>query len=509
MTGDLSASEGLRVLEFFDSIEQYLPVTEWSVDGIPAWPVLRNLLAFRLYTSEFNSDNQIAKYTGAGRVRQVLRSVARSVAIKLGDSARNASIPMGGVDVLFLSISSTRFFKVDGEWYNPYVDSFAKHLQDHGLTALDLETTQDGEYRYPRFGPSILIQNKLFRVAASARAFRRLGEEKLPGFDEFAARYRDCFNADPCYLRGYLRARMRQTLGFREYFRSVLERARPGAVLVTGYGSTETMALIAACWERRIPSYDIQHGVQGEHHFSYRTWKLPKEGYTLLPSHFWCWDDNAAASINRWASASGGRHVAFKGGNPCLEIFTKDGASLSERLAEKHPSSPPRRNILYTLQAAYALPPFVLDTIRRSPPEWTWWLRVHPQYWETREPIRRSLEGQGIRNFIIDDASDNPLASVLSLMDVHATEFSSSVLEAAEIGVPSVVLSERGKGLFGPQVASGIARVALTAEGFLSALDAQFRYRDEHAGTASGHARLFEKTCRDLAERVRADRRMV
>lgn len=499
------------ILEFFDGIERSLPVADWTVGGLHAWPVLRNLLGFSLISrADLPPRSQIRRYTGARRVGQILASLGAAAHARWTDRRRNARLPPEGADVLFLTASTTRFFKVDGEWYNPYSDSFIKHLREAGLSSVVLETTPDGQFRVPRFDASILIQDKLFVRTAGARLFARLGagEERLEGFAEFERRYAETLKEDASALRPFLRFRMRQTRSFRNYYRPWLRRVRPGAVLIPGYSSTETMGLIAACREAGIPSYDIQHGVQGPEHFAYRAWTaLPKDGYELLPSRFWCWGEEEARSINAWASAAPGRHVAFRGGNPCLEIYGRDGRSIADRLTERAVGVRPEVRVLYTLQAAYALPDFVLEAMRRSPPGWSWWLRVHPQYWETREPIRDSLRAAGLSGFVIDEASDFPLVSVLSASDVHVTDFSSSVLEAADLGVPSVVVSDRGRQFFAPQIASGVAVHAETADDLLRAIEAQRKRKAGLAPAARGRSEIFAKAVSELAAGIRAARR--
>jgi hypothetical protein len=502
------ASGRPAILEFFDGIERTLPVADWSVGGLRVWPILRNLLGFALVSkADLPPQSQVLRYTGARRIGQILASLGAAAKARWTDRRRNARVPAEGVDVLFLTASTTRFFKVDGEWYNPYSDSFIKHLRDEGLSSLVLETTPDGRFRIPRFDGSILIQDKLFLRAARARLFASFGagEERLEGFGEFERRYAETLKEDAGALRPLLRFRTRQTLFFRDYYRSWLRRLRPGAALIPGYSSTETMGLIAACREAGIASYDIQHGVQGAEHFAYRAWTaLPKEGYELLPSRFWCWGEEEARAINRWGEAAPGRHVAFRGGNPCLEIYGRDGRPVATALAG---GARPAVRVLYTLQAAYALPDFVVEAMRRSPPEWSWWLRVHPQYWETREPIRDSLRRAGLSGFVIDEASDYPLASVLTVSDVHVTDFSSSVLEAADLGVPSVVVSDRGRLFFASQIASGVAVHAATADDLLRAIEAQRKKKDELAPAARGRSEIFAKAVSVLAAETRAARR--
>jgi len=61
----------------------------------------------------------------------------------------------------------------------------------------------------------------------------------------------------------------------------------------------------------------------------------------------------------------------------------------------------------------------------------------------------------------IDECTDLPLHALLSHTDVHLTHSSSTVIEAAQFGVRSVVTSAYGAELFTPAIDAGMANVAL------------------------------------------------
>jgi hypothetical protein len=107
----------------------------------------------------------------------------------------------------------------------------------------------------------------------------------------------------------------------------------------------------------------------------------------------------------------------------------------------------------------------------------------------------------------IATASVLPLYSLLRLADLHVTHSSSTVVEAAEFGVPSLVLSRYGLELFPEQSASGMARLVDTADaieaaiasaapidhrrrddGALRALERSYALLDSLLGVGSGQA---------------------
>jgi hypothetical protein len=101
---------------------------------------------------------------------------------------------------------------------------------------------------------------------------------------------------------------------------------------------------------------------------------------------------------------------------------------------------------------------------------------MHPVMMARREEIRAKLTVEGHGEVWLDEPSDLPLPALLQQVHVHLTHSSSTVIEAAEAGVRSVITSQSGKELFGPQLELGIARATLggtpevleTLNGFIS-----------------------------------------
>jgi hypothetical protein len=84
-----------------------------------------------------------------------------------------------------------------------------------------------------------------------------------------------------------------------------------------------------------------------------------------------------------------------------------------------------------------------------------------------------------ISNGEVDLATDLPLYALLRQMDLHLTFYSSSVLEAKDLGVPSIVVGDYGKELFSDQILSGWALPADTPEEIISGIKAQFHRSEE------------------------------
>ncbi|WIW95942.1 hypothetical protein [Altererythrobacter rubellus] len=225
------------------------------------------------------------------------------------------------------------------------------------------------------------------------------------------------------------------------------------------------MAFVLACRKNAVPVIEVQHGVQGEMHPAYAAWPSPQDGnaHMLLPDFFWVWSEWEASVIGRWAS--GTSHHTIIGGNPWNEIWS-DGsrwggvgeALLSARTLKDRSKGKPI--VLVTLQYGFAPEQQLLplaQLMRLASSEMAFWVRLHPSMHMRRAEIRELLASSG--EFELDYATDIPLPALLQYADVHLTHSSSSVIEAAQAGVPSVLTATYGAEIFYPLLESGVARL--------------------------------------------------
>jgi hypothetical protein len=240
---------------------------------------------------------------------------------------------------------------------------------------------------------------------------------------------------------------------------------KPKLVFLVSYYGIEGYSLVKACKELRIPTVDLQHGVQGPLHPAYgRFTGIPSSGYELLPNYFWIWSSQEAGVITAWNSGCEEHHKAIVGGNPWLDRWL-DGDSEAvrrhdARVRELQERTTAKRHVLVTLQTGLSLDDFLEPLIRLAHlagPDWRWWIRLHPGMQGYGAAVVRKLNDRKMVNFDVENASSLPLYALLRQMDLHVTYSSSVVLEAAHFGVPSVVCSEVAKELFAEQIASGAA----------------------------------------------------
>lgn len=450
-----------QIFQAFDEAEQTLPVANWTIGDLRVWPIVRNYHAYLLCTQKaFDRNNEIA---AAGtqittRLRQIAKTCIEHAVCVVRDRVSNDVLRP--TDVLIAAHSSTRYFQVEGRWYNPYSDSVTRHLRKQNLDALVLEFTGDGKYLAPRFNKSIYVQARSFLISVRAKLASKMTYARLPetldGWDEFLALLDRRLGPGCRPSLDSVRFRAHQVLGYERWVSKMIARTAPKVGIVTGYYSTDMMGFVRAFRKASLLSVEIQHGVQGTQHFAYRKWnRIPLGGYDTLPEVFWSWSKTESDYINSWAAASGGGHRAVVGGNPCLHIYDHQGRDYRHEVKGTTGTGQSKAadvNVLFTAQAFNQLPQCVLDAMHATP-EWKWWIRTHPQYVEAAQSIRKIC--RAFPNVVVEEADSLPLGVLLNHCDVHVTEFSSSVLESKAKGVRSVIVNPIGIELFKDLIASG------------------------------------------------------
>ena len=259
---------------------------------------------------------------------------------------------------------------------------------------------------------------------------------------------------------------------------AILERVDPKIVYLVQYYGDMGWALCLACRRRGIPTAELPHGRQDTSHSAYSRWlNAPSDGYSILPKVFWTWSSFEAKVIDDWShSLQPQVHSSFIGGNPFLEAW-KQGVLTLPQLPPKN--DPDSLDVLATPEfCCYAIDP-ILETIAQAPPNWRWFLRMHPSEYNRREELRDRISQAGIENAEIDFATDEPLYGLLSQVDALFTHFSSTILEAKALGIPSVSFTPISEKLFECEARSGWLSIAEGPDACIAALQ---RYAQDEIG---------------------------
>lgn len=245
----------------------------------------------------------------------------------------------------------------------------------------------------------------------------------------------------------------------------ILHRTKAKLLILTDWYSTTNMAAILASKRLHMYSIDIQHGVQGEYHVAYGGWiGLGRDLQTLLPTHFWVWQQSDQTAIQNCTGKNGN---IIWGGIPFLAKFEELSPQLPysiraqyEHLKTKILNSS-KKSLLITLQSGYETLPSILDFIKKNESDFYFLFRLHHSSAITENDFIRVVKDiSAIKDddFNIRETSKLPIYSVMQLAEFHMTYNSSSVIEFSLLGKPSAVLDlDLGAKLYQNDISSGMA----------------------------------------------------
>jgi hypothetical protein len=483
----MTKSDFMRVI---NQIERSVPVGDWRIAGVPVWPMIR----FEVYATNFNPT--FAEKGLAGGWHAKLQTVGQ----RLGSWAwtslwdRHSTTPaVAKADVVFLAYSIGTPPLVDGRRYKPLLAPYVDLLGSLGQQSLVWESAPSGRYNIPRYTPSALIEPGLVlsRGLNSARRSFQVPVH-LPGYDDLLAllaaedlrtRYADLF---------WLRRDAVFVWTLSERFLRWLRQVRPRLGIVAD-ASLRDEAFILACRRLGITTVELQHGVQGDLHPNYGSWEaVPVDGYATKPDIFWCWDQESADAINRWAACANGAHRAIVGGDPWRQLWLEGRNALVDlvdgQIAGVMERAGARRHMLITLDTVGELiPSEVLQMMREAPASWCFWLRVHPVDGVARlRALERILNNERFRWMPPRWVAELPLHGILRQVDLHLTvSWSSVILEASAFGVRSIACSPEAKEVYPSELEKGMLQVAATTGEMLALMERLFR--EQRVPRSSGH----------------------
>lgn len=448
----LSANE---ILEKILKFEETYPVTTWRLFNFHIWPVIRISLGLKMMLENFLSSNNQISSSDSSHISEALGVIKNSITSSFSDSDKNQKTNKS-YDAVFLNASSTRYYKVNEKWFNPFSDPFINHLQKNGIESLVLEYPDTSDIKIPRYNPSNYIGTGITMMGLNALIEKKIERTDLSLLNNF-----NDFLSEVNLSADFFLIKLLRVYNYSVYFERILKKAKPSIIIVEGFYSYIAMGMVLAANKLGIPCIDVQHGVQSENDFLFSDWNnLPPNGYEVLPDVFWCWSDEEKKNIERWSV--NGKYFALTGGNPVLELPEVNETEIFREVF----SSEEEIKILYTHQADFNFSDLFVNILKSSPDDWKWFIRFHPQYPEAKTKVLQKLSTNNFKNVVVDNISEFPLPSILNKIDLHVTEFSSTVLEAEALGVPSIVLSEYGKSLFNKQIEKGNTKFVSSKEMF-------------------------------------------
>ena len=471
-----------EVMSFMLEVEQMFPVDEWAIDKVHIWSLIRVQLAFRIDDSLNNRGQKAITSAHASGDRALasfaklkLVSMFRKVRFLVSKTKQNIvsryyvlrtkidkKSDFNKARVFISNFSHYRVF-VNDKWYSKFTDPLVDYFKSKHIPCLTLEFTDSVAYQTNRYNEDSIVNYAHFlnidRQQLKKKSELNIALKDYEEFLNFAESRLGKNNTEYLQLDSIIE-QTKYLLALKENFKQLLLNSQAKLVFLVNYYEIKGMALCAACDELKIPSIDLQHGIQGDIHIAYGNWsKTPPEGFATLPAIFWNWNQNQASSIDRWAKYSR-KHSSLVGGNLFLQKSSNNEKLKSDRysLELEKIKDADTINILFTLQPFEGcLSDRFLEVHQNSPRNWRWLFRLHPRQ-SLDDPIVELLKHK-YKNAKseIDFISNCPLNILLEHIDLHVTQFSSVVLEAEHFGIPSVCLHPNSLNLFEAQINNGIA----------------------------------------------------
>lgn len=465
MTASETAPRSSDLMSALATMEARFPVLEWVAAGVPIWPLLRIRWFFAEWERHYTAagEGPASSTRAGGRLRTLLSGPVHASRAKKRSGPGLAPAPVAA-DLLFLS-DGISFAKLSEAWVDRFCDPLAQLAAQEGLAVRTWVPSH--QYRTPRASACEFIQPMLDRGNAlgAVRAILARPPLHLPGHQEVLRWVEAAGHTTHPLAVKKIASDASRVRALASSFAARLRRHPPRLAFVVSYYSVETMAFVLACREVGVRTVDIQHGVQGPLHPAYAAWpSVPARTHALLPDHFWVWSNWEAATIRQWSERTG--HTAVVGSNPWVSIWGGDQAlpgvaDAVNRARSLKAAANGQKTVLVTLQ--YGLSPEEqLDPLRvwmqQARSTNRFWVRLHPLMLQERERVRKHLDDEGVA-FDLDLPTELPLPALLPLADVHVTHSSSTVIEAAQFGVPSLITSRYGAELFPHLIEAGAAHV--------------------------------------------------
>jgi 2-polyprenyl-3-methyl-5-hydroxy-6-metoxy-1,4-benzoquinol methylase len=446
------------VIEIITEIEATFDVNSLIYKSVHVWPWIRLAIWTQLNNPHINYSSTKASALDYTLDNQIINQIND---LKIDENP----------DLTFFSRFEDYTDKSNGKFYNrhidPIIDLIKKELSFIKIELLNPET----EKTNPRFENTTFLQNPIKTLFSEGN-----NTSSISNFKSFAHHVEKI--SKRIVLNEFVFIEQANLLKcYSRYFEKLFQAIGPKAVFFVCYYYIIPMAIINACKKLGIVSVDIQHGKQGKYHGMYSYWtNIPSHGYELLPDYFWCWGNESKINIEKSRRNSIDSHVAIVGGNRWLATWLEGRADGFEKdIAEDFHATlnNKEKKILVSLQPfdeKIPLPEHVIETMRHSPINWLWLLRLHPLRRQDEGRLSELLTQKGIQNFEIHHSTVLPLYSLLKIADHHITYYSSVCYEALVFGVPTTIVDPSGFTLYEDYIKKGIFSYADTTSDLISCI---------------------------------------
>ncbi|MDO5981667.1 hypothetical protein [Flavivirga spongiicola] len=439
-------------------LEQKYPVDTWEVNGIDVWPYIRIKLYIHmlvLMNEKLLTEDKKAyeKDKKGNRFITYFRKIIFLLEAQLNLIFFYSKLKQK--KLIFYGSHIHRVFQ-NGKYFNRFYDSMIDfHNIQNDVYTIEYQKIQKPNYNekaiiplnkyldYYKFVKKIIYKLKQQKPKVSLELYNGFYAE----LSEYNLKFENLRLTQSELIKWSSKVNISK--GF---FEKLYKKIKPQKVIFLGYyGLDDLYAALIVANNFKIKTIDFQHGPQTNIHLAFSSWnKIPKNGFNTMPTEFWNWDEASKNNIDSWASKS--TDVSAKVvGQPYLAYW----------LQKKQKKESKDNYIIYSLQTypftiKDMLTPKIVSLIKNL--EYQWVLRLHPRNNLNINELESFIKANKIENkVIIQDAYTTPLPESITSSLLHITNYSGCLIEAYQLGVPTILINEVGNEMFSQYVDNKLA----------------------------------------------------
>lgn len=448
-----------QIVKLLNEIEKKFQVSTWNIDGIDIWPALKTRLFFyNLFINPIKDANPKTKSNDLPILKKIKIAAKQYFKFK--------TIRFDLADVMY-SEAISHYGEYEDTRVNKFLYPIEVFLNQHKKLKY-LRTIYGGKIPdniYKRKEvidiESFALPYHLANAVKRKLNFSKSQETSLNDLEEvFLYLQKHGLNPAKYYsdFEIFLSSLVKEINVYRRIYRKILKQCKPKLILELCYYNAPNYALNLEAKSLKIPTIEIMHGGIGNLHIAYAGWghSIPKSGYNILPQKIWLWDEETKQILHPWIKQQE-YHQIFVAGNPWLDYLMAKEDNIDLPIFKQE-----KKKILFTIQFDQ-IEEYIYDAIQKSPDDYEWWLRMHPRKIYAKDSIINKLKELKLLDKVnIEEANTLPLPTLLKQCTVHISEYSGSIIEAALVGKPSVILSDIGVDTFQLYLDAGICIASIS-----------------------------------------------
>lgn len=459
-----------HIKQIISGFEEKYPVSDWNVNGVDVWPYIRikiyiHMLVLMkspsLETKTVNEENIV-------KSSDLIRFIRKFIHLSLGQLQLSIFfLKLKPKKIIFFGSHIHRVFQ-NGYFFNRFYDSMIDY---HGIQN-DVYMVEYQKIKKPIYNKNAIIPlNKyLFHSKKRAKIFKRVNAQfntvQLKDYGNF---YDDLskMEVDLNNLRldkNNLVKWVNKLKLSESFFKKLYKKVKPSKVVFLGYyGLDDIYSALVVANQLKIKTIDFQHGPQANVHLAYANWnKVPINAFNTMPTEFWNWDIESKKNIDDWSSKTETVNAKVVG-QPYLGYWINK---------INNGKDPEKKFILYSLQTH----PFTIETLITPKIisliklfEFNWVFRMHPRNNLNLDELDGFLKLNKIKSkVIVQDAFNTPLPEVITKSILHITNYSGCLIEALQLGTPTLLINEVGMEMFKQYIDNNLVNyLDITSDNFM------------------------------------------